>query len=341
VAKTSPEDSGTEGQPVQDKEKSAQPASPKPEPKTAPELRAAYEANKKRLAELEKEVTTLKAKPAEDPDKQALASALKDREEKLAKLSEELKFANFETTDEYKQNYLKPFEDAFSEGREKASSRVVTSDDGTPRQGTPADFDAIMRISNDGEAEEKAIELFGKGAYGIISAREKVLDAHKKRVNAISDHKGKFAERDKARAEQMAKQRAEMEQRRGTMAASFKKLNEETVAKYPQIFKADDTDEEGKAALEKGFAIADRGFTPSGKIPPEEMVKVHSAIRNKAGAFDFVYLKLNRATAKLKELETQLAEFKKSEPAGGIDRRGTQGAGALSAEEEIDALDRG
>lgn len=338
--KTSPEDSGTT-EPQGKEGETSVPAASKPEPKTAPELRAAYEANKKRLAELEKEVTTLKSKPKEDPDRQALVEALKDREEKLAKLSEELKFASFETTEEYQQQYMKPFNEAFAEGRKRAASRVVNNADGTPRQGTPEDFDAIMRIADDAEAEERAAEMFGSNAFSILSAREKVIEANNRRVNAINEQKSKFWERDKQRAENMAKQRVEMEQRRKVMAESFKKLNEETVNKYPQIFKADDSDAEGKAALEKGFAIADRGFSPPDKTKPEDMVRIHSAIRNKAGAFDYVYLKLTRTAAKLAEVEAKLAEFEKSVPSGGVDRRGTAASGQMSAEDELDALDRG
>ena len=85
--------------------------------------------------------------------------------------------------------------------------------------------------------------------------------------------------------------------------------------KFPKWFKPEEGDEEANALLAKGYALADSAFSNQGS--PEERVKIHAEVRNKAAAFPKVALRLKQARTRIKELETSLAAYEDSEPAAG------------------------
>jgi len=119
--------------------------------------------------------------------------------------------------------------------------------------------------------------------------------------------------------------------------------------KYPQWFKAVDGDTEGNKLLERGYALADAGFggelkDATGKVvelTPQQRVKLHAAIRNKAGAFDrMVYLQ-KKDRARIKELETQLKDYEGSEPgAGERSRKLKSPTGDLYAQADAELMKR-
>lgn len=320
---------------------------PKKEPESAkplkaPELRAAYDSLKKKHAELEKKVTELSSKPAEDPEKPVLIERLKERDAKLKELEELLSLSNYEETQEYKDNYYEPCIKAYTEGLDRVTRMTVTEPDGTDRPGTKADFDKIVSTSDDGEAAEKAYEMYGNRAPIAILAREKFLTAHALRQKAIKDNRENASTREKARIEESAKQRAEMEKTRAAHSAEFERLTSEAVDKYPSAFKAADGDDVGKAALEKGFAYVDSAFKPDGKIPPAEMVKIHAVIRNKAAGYDYLALRLKRERTARKKAEGELSAIRDSGNSGSLGaRRPTGGNGTKSADQELDEIAAG
>ena len=88
--------------------------------------------------------------------------------------------------------------------------------------------------------------------------------------------------------------------------------------------------------------MADAAFSNQGS--PEERVKLHAELRNKAAAFPKIALRLKQARSKIKELETALAAYEDSEPAageGGKPRSVTPtGSGMDEAFAEIESLSK-
>jgi len=64
------------------------------------------------------------------------------------------------------------------------------------------------------------------------------------------------------------------------------------------------------------MALADKMFT-NGNLKPEDAVKLHAAIRNKAGAFDRMVHVNKKLRGRITELEQELQAFKRSEPKAG------------------------
>lgn len=322
------------------------PPEPKPEPSEKPEkmapkqLREAYEALKAKHTALETEHETFKkaaSQPKDDPEKKEIAERA-ERYQKLAQEREnELKFAKYERSEEYQEKYYKPYEQAFGSGRAEAAAIKVTDAEGNVRQGTPEDFDTYMFISDPESAADFAEKVFGKHKSTMEYWRNQVRALGSKSQSAIEEFRKKGSEREKEWSENSAKaQKAATEY--------WSKLNSTALEKYPALFKAADEDAKGKELLTKGFTLADRAFsdgkpTKDGDKPlnPAELLQLRSAMRNKFAAFDYQVHLRRQAESRVKALEAELEQYKKSEPGSG-DGGGERPVGDESWESQIEAL---
>lgn len=299
-------------------------------------LREDHKAAQAKLAETETRIKELESRAGDGSELKRIQERLEASEKLAASLSEKVKYLDYRESDEYKEKFYDPFIKAYASGQEKiASLKIVERIDGEgevvqqPRKASKEDFDAIMRIQDDAEAAELADRMFGPAAGVVLIQRDRVLELNNKRNEAIEEFKKTGLERMQRSADQNKVMREEA-------VATYKKSVEDGIEKYPHWFKADDGDEQGRASLEAGFKIADRAF--SGNFQShKEQAEHHAAIRNMAGAFPYLNLKLNRALERVKELETELSEFKKSTPTEPSRERG-ETSGALSAADEIDQL---
>lgn len=308
-------------------------------PVKAAELRSAYETLKQKTASLERELTTLRAKPAaEDPDKKVLLEKVTTLEAHAQKMAEQLRILDFEQDPEFKSKYEKPVTDAYTEGRHKVSQFSVNDGDGSVRRGVERDFDEIMQIGDEDAAWDKAIEKFGQKASAVMSARDKVHEAYKNKVAALDENKKTVAERFKTRSEQQAQQRAQMEANHKAAHEAFLKLNADIAEKLPTFFKPIDGDDEGNEILKKGFEMADRVFMPSTREDPRELLKLHTLVRNKAAGFDRQVHLNKKLRAELEAANAKVAEYEASQPNGGLGRKPSGPGPGLSFEEEIDKM---
>lgn len=323
-----------------------------PKPKGLRELGLAYDTLKKNTARvqadyaaLKSEHEKLKAAKAEDPEKPKLVEAISAKDKRIAELEQELKFRAYESTDEYRKSYQQPFEDAYTSGRSAAAELTVTLADGTERQGTAQDFDRVMSATNAKDASALARSLFGEDALVIISHANEVRRLYQAGQRAIQEYRSKGAEREKMTAAEQAKAEEARQQSHKEVSGIYTESVAEAVKKYPQWFapsEGETADAASNELLAKGMELADIAFNPPPNMAPQKLAKIHSVIRNKAGAFDRVVhdYKARVATleAKIADLETQLKEFDSSVPGEDGGRRGPEKK-PLTANEEIDALD--
>ena len=309
-------------------------------PQKAPELRAAYLAAKKKLQEQDAQIAELKSKTAsgDSPEMKVLVERLAEKDARIKGLEEQLTFASYEQTEEYKERWEKPFVEAYRDGIERASKLTVVDSEGVTRHGTREDFERVLRTLDDNMAADMAVEIYGNKSGLVLALRERIREANKSRAAAIEDHKKNGAEREKAMVEQRAKQKAEMEKARSDRIKRFDEMNAATAEKYPAFFKPTEGDEEGNTLLEKGFKFVDQAFKPDGKVHPEQMVKIHSVIRNKAAAFDRIALELRRARAKIKAVMKEKEDLISGEGAGAGRRQVGASGAPLSPEAELDQI---
>jgi hypothetical protein len=303
-------------------------------------LRENYDKLKTENAELQKRIKAIeeeRAKPApEDPEKKKLGETLAQREARLAELEETLRFKDYTASTEYETQYRQPYLKAFADGRATVAGLKLVDAEGNLRQGTDADFDAIMAIQDPDAAAQAIEDVFGTGvkAQMVIAAREKVRDILGRAREAEAEYKKNGGEREKQRSEQFKNHQKEV-------AAVFDRQAKEAVEKYPKLFKPIEGDEKGNQLLEQGFARADAAFggvmkDADGKpvkLAPQDLAALHAEIRNKSGGFDRAIHLLAQERARNKELAKKLKEYEDSEPSGG--RRNGKTPGQLSSDDQI------
>ena len=310
---------------------------PEPQPVKAPELRAAYAKSKARVAELEKQLKEVQAKPVDDTERKTFTEQISTLNKKLEEASTSLKFAAYEQSQEYKDKYETPFVEAWNEGVQQVAGLTVTTADGV-RKGTPEDFQTIMRESDNERAATMATELFGSNAFYVLASRRELVKLNNSRVKALGEFKATMADRAKAEAETSAKTKSEMDAARIQRITTFKKLNEEAANKYPDLFAPLEGDEEGNKILEKDYKHADLAFSGGNGLTPDQLIKLHSAIRNKAGGFGRLVYRLKQRDAKIAELEKQLEEIRGSTPGDGQVGKTDQPPKEMSAFDELEQL---
>lgn len=312
--------------PKADDKKSAAPKPPK-----AASLREAYDKLKQERAELDRKLSEYQEKekawkPNEDREKEYTAK-LTAAEKRAQELEEAVKFSDYSRSTEYQEQFVKPFNEAYERGQKLAAQYNITDGDGNTRKATAEDFNAIMAISDPDTAAAKIEELFGTGvkASAILNARDSVLAKFEARNNALNEWKTKGGEREKIRTQQQEAFQKELVKDWGDSVRSGQEG-------APEIFRPVEGDNEGNDILERGYRLADLAFgalpaaefeklpdfvkkdLKDGQLHPKARVRLHAAIRNKAGAFDRVRLQNKQLSAKVKELQAKVDGYKKSEP---------------------------
>lgn len=312
------------------------PKPPDPGPVKAPELRAAYQKTKARVAELEKELADVKIKPIEDAERRTFTDQIATLTKQLEEHAQLVKFAAYEQSDEYKAKFEQPFVEAWHEGVQLVAGLNVTDADGNARKGTPDDFQAVMREPDNVRATEIANDLFGQNSFYVLAQRRDLQRLNAARTKALAEFNATREERAKAEAETTTKFQADRQAQQIAQVAAFKTANATTIEKYPQWFGPEEGDDAGNKILEKGFQDADLAFAGGLGLTDEKRILLHSAIRNRAAGFGRLVHRLKARDAKITELEGVIAGLRGSTPgAGQVGKIGGE-ARALTADEEFE-----
>lgn len=281
-------------------------------PSRAAELRTAYERTKLERDELKAkyEAASSRLKELEGVNPEEFQKRIEAAEKRAKDYEDKLKFTNYEQSEEFQEKYRKPFIDAFSTGRARVRALKIIAEDGTERQGTDADFDRIVQITDDGQAADLAAEIFGSKAPLVLMHREKVYERNEAMNRASEEFKKTGSERQKQSTEQLQKEAAHR-------MDLWTKFNKQAAEKYPELFKPIEGDEEGNKLLEEGYKLADLAFSGDNSLPPEKMVAVHSSVRNRAAAFGRVLRQSRKLQGQLKDALSELEKFKASVPGAG------------------------
>lgn len=286
-------------------------------PKTAKELRTAYEDARKNLSTLEASNTTLKAEletikksaPKDDPERKRLTEELQATKARMQQVEDEIKYLNYEKSTEYKEQYQAPVEKAFRDAYADLEQLVVEDPEKGTRVATPDDFAVLLRLPLR-DAVLKAKEMFGETANEVLSHRRKIIELNQKKREAVENFKKTGAEREKQSSES---QRASQEKAK----AAWDDHNKTVAEKYPAFFAPEEGDEEGNKILDAGIKLADLAFNPPEGTDPIQIVKTAAEIRNRAAGFGRMVHRNKRLQGKIKELEKTLEEYKKSDPGHG------------------------
>lgn len=309
-------------------------------PVKAAELRVAYERSKETLkakdaeiAKLQTELKAARSAPADDPEKKVLLEKFNASEKRRQDLEKEISFVAYHKSAEFVEKYQRPYEEAWHKAVAELSELTVEAEDGTSRRATAQDLIALANMPL-GDARKLANQMFGDAADDVMAHRRKVRELSDAQNKALADAQKNADARDKERQTQSLQERQKM-------ATLWQSENKAWVEKFPRWFGKEDGDAEGNALLDRGYAMADAAFSSNGDTTPEQRVKLHAAMRNRAAAFGKIALRLKQAKTRIKELEQSLADYEASEPKSGEGGRDTPGK--LPADpysEAVSELDR-
>lgn len=291
----------------------APPADLSPEKKVSPwkmvkEKEARIKELEARTAELDKLKIT--------PERQKQIDAL---EAKAKQLEEEIRFADYTKSDDYKENYLKPYEQAWTRALTDLNELTVADQNGQERPVSAQDILELVNLPL-AQARAEAESKFGPFANDVMQHRKEIRQLAEKQNAAVDEARTKGAERDKLRQQEQQQRHAAVttEIQDGWTKANEKILTHE---KYGTYFKPVDGDQEGNQRLSKGFELADRAFSENPMAPdlkPEQraaIIERHAAVRNRCAAFGRLVYQNGQAQARITELEAQLGTYKQATPA--------------------------
>lgn len=324
------------------------PANPPPkseEPKAkgkAYALREAYEQSKaevKRLtAELEQART---AKPEADPGK--LSAAVEAANKRAEAAEERLRQVAYERSDDFQNRFIKPKSNAYQRAYGDLVGAEIETEDGGVKvlseQEAVSVFNSIVRMKTADAI--KAAKQYGEFKQTILQHRQRILELDEAQQAALEESRTKGAAMEK---EQSAKAQAAAMQE----AQAFHRFKTEAQGRYKDWFAPVEGDEVGNKLLQLDEKLADQVFGDMSAISPAERPKIFAAAYNRIRAFSRLTHFLEQRDARIKELETALAQYEDSGPHGGERRQpgkanGQQGNRSLVAEvgDEIDRISSG
>jgi hypothetical protein len=367
-----PEEKTPEPEPEKATEKA-----PEVKPVKAAELRTAYEGLKKRVKdELEPEVQRLRSKVQEFESKKPedaapLVEKIKTLEQRNAQLEKQIEYVDYTNSTDFKTKYHEPYRQEWNEAVAEFNQLKVierqpdgVDDMGEPkfkitkRPATEADLIQLgaMELS---DMDEAADRMFGKSAPRAINRIQN--------LRKLAAARNKAQEEAQTRAtEWKSQQSAEAQIKSQMLSKTWQEVNKNLEERLPLAFKPDETDDADKEAYTRGFALADLLFRGENSLSPEQAevlpagfkdtvkakqpltdeqrVQLHALARMQMGNSYRQLSKLKKATDRIKELETALAEYEKSEPdaskAGAGEAKATTKDWLEEAGDELRAIDR-
>lgn len=355
----------------------AEAKAPEVKPVRAAELRAAYDGLKKKVREeYEPQLQRLQAKIKEYETKAPEAPApilekLKTLEQRNADLEKRIELVSYEESKDYQDKYEKPFTEAWNRSLQAFQQLEVTEKmaDGVDEMGEPkfkvetrmATADDLLELSRlpIGKMDRKAKEMFGESAPRVINYVEKIKELWQQKQTAKAESA--------KRVEELKKnQIVEFQKQQSTIANTWTEINKSLEERFPKAFHVEQDDAEDVESHRRGFALADLLFLGSEALTPEQVealpasfkdtakakqplsdvqrTQLHALARLKMANHDRQLAALNKAKARIEELEKSLAEYEKSEPAaekaGEAAERVTTKDWLETTADELRALDR-
>lgn len=258
-----------------------------------------------RLKELEKAVV-----PKEKID---------DYEKQIQTMREDLRYFNAE---KYDPDVIKANNDyvgAWNRAMSELSELTVT--DPANNSTRPVNAEDLLELVNLPlqKAREVANGVFGDFADDIMAHRKEIKQLFEARQAKLDELKKNGEARDQQRTQQYQNL---MKQVTETVQKVYNEVQQEVLndPKIGPMFKPREGDTEWNERLEKGFKLVDEAYAANATDPrltPEqrrEIIRKHTAVRNRAAAYQPLLNENRKLKSRLTELEKKLSEYQESEP---------------------------
>jgi len=301
------------------------------EPTKIPELRKAYQTQKAALKERESEISRLKGELEKvgkndfQGEKQSLLERLTATEKHNAELAGRLKLLDYQQTDDFKKQYWAPYQKAMQTAISDLEEVEYDDAQGNKQK---VDHGVITWLASQKPAAAAKLmqQMFGD-LSGFVQRRiDNIREAANSMNEAVEEHR-------KSAGELSEKQKVEALKFQDETKKLWESENQSWPTKFPAWFKPREGDDERNTLLNSGYDMADKLFSANG-VSPQEKLKLAARARHYIAGFSPMALDLKRARSKIKELETSLAEYEKSEPPS----TASTGGRGKSQDKEFDPL---
>lgn len=286
------------------------------DPRMPKQLRERVKEQNRQLAELQKQLETMKASPRE-PD----AKVLEAKDKQIETLQSELSALKFEASPEYKKNYETPFNKAAGRARTLIKGLEVIEEDNNGMQSTrPADwqrdFVSIYQAEKAGEMISEAQRKFGPAAPLVIAEIQKLQELEQNMTEALETEKTEWKER----GEKRTAERRKIEERN---AQVWMKANEDIASKHPEWFEHSEDDKDAPELLKTTTQLADRYFNERfGKLSAEDQILLEAQMRQRFIALPMVMRRFKALKAQNEKLQKKLSGYEMSDPTRETKRTG-------------------
>lgn len=302
--------------------------------------------------ETEKQLVELKSKPAaESPDvkplNEKLTSATQELEtvrKQLQEAHEELKHVAYERSPDFKDQYIKPYEEAWTRAITDLKGLQVTLADGTNREIAWQDVQALANMEPD--VRRKTIkEQFPDDVQEVTG--------HVKSIRELADKQKQALETFRKEGDTRAQQKVQTSQKMvealtSEVVKAWTAANAEAPKheKYGKYFSPIEGDDEGNTLLDNGYKRADEAFSSNPldpRLTPQqraEIVRKQAAQRNRSAAFSRLVRMNEKKDTEIAELKAKLEEFSGSEPGNGNGKPAVDQTPARPMDRFMGAIDR-
>lgn len=268
---------------------------------------------KSKTKELESKILEAEKRGIPEAQWKDMQTKLEQREKRLTELEGEIRYVNYSKSTEFKEKYEEPYKKAW--GRALTELDGVMIQEGEGERAITADD--ILEVANLPLAKAKALanEKFGDFAPEVLANAREIKKLYDEQSTALENQRKAADEREKTMA-------ATNSQLASTIVKDWNDFNEKIQSheKFGVYFKPVEGDTDGNQRLAKGFELADRAFSENPAAPGltteqrKSIIERHAVIRNRAAAFGRLVAQNGQKSARIAELEKELAQYKGSEP---------------------------
>lgn len=301
--------------------------------KTLKEIRTAHKELLKRERAWKKEQAELQGKWTEaetrlksfDPEAfKATSAELEAARKRAEELESQVRTLDYTKSTEFHEKYVKPVAKVLETAYQDLTEMTVTNPDGTVRQATKEDFQALLAMPIQA-ASAKAKEMFGDAAQEVLAHRRAFI-ALKREERSALENASKLAEETRQR------QVAEQAQHTEKFQTLYKQESQKVAEQFPDLFKEKPGDVKGNEFLQKGWAVVKALEKPD--LAPEERIKLAVVAQQRAAAFPRVLYVLDQTRKQLDEALAKLKSYEASAP------RETDGGNGTASAPPGDVMER-
>lgn len=254
-------------------------------------------------------------------DSKALTERLAAREKELADVQKMLRALKREKSPEFVQKYDRPFNDAAEYAKTEIEQLIIQPQmdangnitEGERQATWDGDFANLFRMPR-GKAIQEANRLFGPAAGMVVNHLTELWRMDHSRKQALE---AEMRDYEKTVNDDIARTNSEQQFIRDQWMA----VNNDIASRNADWF-GESKDAEENSIFKEALQVIDAGL--SGTMTPQQKIVHDAQVRLRAAAAPRLAYRLNKAEARIAELETALSEAKGSKP--GATRRPTSGA---------------